>query len=173
MKKFLLLIFGITLSISGASAINLREAYNALSNLPYVSSVVNDTISVSISKTEKYSGTMLASRAVGLGKTEIFQTGNATYAILNQIPLSYMINGGNNGYVAAFVYSTPNEEGTNDILVVSMSGWHGDISYVYVTNVEDVDVTALTNAKLFMQGSSLSLIPQSECFIQSIKINCD
>ncbi len=172
MKKIFLLLFGLSLSIVGVSAMNLREAYNALSNLPNVSQVANDTISVSIDKTEKYNGTMLASHAVGLDRTEIAKTGNATYAILNPVPLSYMINGGNNGYVAAFVYSTPNENGTNDILVVIMSGEQGDVTYLYVTNVEDIDKIAFINAKLTMQGNSLSLIPQSDCFIQAIKINC-
>lgn len=116
---------------------------------------------------------MMESRAVGLDRTEIFKTGNATYAILDQIPMSYMINGGNNGYVAAFVYSTPNEDGTNDILVVSMSGDLGNLTYRYVTNVDDETKTALTNARLVMQGSSLSLIPQSDYLFPAIRINCN
>ena len=172
MKKTILLLFCMSLSVIGASAMNLREAYNALSNLQNVSKVVDNTISVSINTTDKYNGTMQVSHAVGLNSTEIVKTGNATYAILNQVPLSYMINGGNNGYVAAFVYSTPNEDGTNDVLVVSMSGGQGDLTYLYVTDVEDNDKTALINARLTMQGSSLSIIPKSDCFIQSIKINC-
>lgn len=173
MKKFLLLLFGITLTVTGASAMNLREAYDALSKLPKVSQVTNDTITVSINHTDKYSGAMLISQAAGLDRTEIFENGNATYAVLNQIPLTSMINGGNNGHVAAFVYSTPNEDGSNDILVVSMSGANGDLTYVYVTNVDDGDISALVNAKLFMQGNSLALVPQTDCFIQAIKINCD
>lgn len=172
MKKFLLLLFGIALSTIGASAMNLREAFNALSKLPNISPVVNDTISVSIDKSEKYNGSMQVAQAAGLDRKEIFETGNATYSILNQVPMSYMINGGNNGYVAAFVYSTPDEEGTNDLLVVTMSGGQGDLTYLYITNVEDNDITALVNAKLTMQGSSLSLIPQTDCSFMSININC-
>lgn len=173
MKKFILLLFGVSLSIIGASALNLRDVYYALSNLPNVSPVVNDTVLVMINNTEKYYGTVQESRAVGLDNTEVFNTGNATYAILDQIPLSYMINGGNNGYVAAFVYSTPNEDGTNDVLVVSMSGPQGNLSYRYVTNVDDENKTALINAKLIMQRDSLSLIPESACFFPPIKINCE
>ncbi len=170
MKKFILLLFGLSLSVIGASAMNLREAYNALSNLPNVSQVAKDSTSITINNVERYDGRIMVSQASGLDKTEIFNTGNATYDILNQIPLTSMINGGNNGYVAAFVYSAPNEVGLNDLLVVTMSGWHGDVTYVYLTNVEDADKTAVVNAKFVMEGSSLSLTPQSDNFL-SFEIN--
>lgn len=174
MRKFILILFGLTFSIIGASAMNLKEAYDALSNLPHVTTVVNDTFAVSINHSDKYSGLIQESHATGLNREEIFRTGNAAYAILNQIPLTYMINGGNNGYVCAFIYSTPNEEGTNDLLVVTMSGAIGNVKFYYITNVGDSVKNELIMAKLTMQGSSLSLIPQSsDSFLQDIKINCE
>ena len=45
---------------------------------------------------------MLVSRVVGLNREEIKATGDATLAVLDQIPLTSMINGGCNGLVGAF-----------------------------------------------------------------------
>lgn len=175
MKKFLLLLFGLSLSVIGASAMNLKEAYDALSDLPNVSKVTNDTIHVSIDKVVEYNGIVQTSMAHNLDRTEIFKSGNATYAILNQIPLSYMINGGNNGYVAAFIYSAPNENGSNDILLVIMSGAQGDLTFTYIPDANENSKVNLTEAKLTMQGASLSIIPQKSdgnVNIGAIKINC-
>lgn len=176
MKKFILLLFSLSLSIIGASAMNLREAYDALSNLPNVSKVTNDTIHVSIDKVVEYNGIVRTAMAHGLNRTEIFKTGNATLAILNQIPLSYMINGGNNGYVGAFIYSSPNENGSYDLLIVTMSGEQGDLTFNYIPDANENSKKNLTEAKLTMQGASLSIIPQKSdgnVNIGAIKINCD
>lgn len=176
MKKLILILFGLTLSIIGASAMNLREAYDALSNLPKVANVTNDTIHVSIDKVVEYNGIVRTAMAHHLDREEIYKSGNATYAILNQIPLSYMINGGNNGYVGAFVYSSPNEDGSNDLLIVTMSGAQGDLTFIYVTDADENSKINLTEAKLTMQGASLSIIPQKSdgnVNFGAIKVNCD
>ncbi len=90
MKKLFLYLLAISFSIAGASAMNLREAYSALSNLPYVSQTLNDTISVPISTSGIYSGTMQVSQAAGLDRSEIFKAGNATFAILRACPIIYV-----------------------------------------------------------------------------------
>lgn len=108
MKKYVLILLALVCSVMSAWAIDLREAYAALSHLPTVSTVIDDTLSVSIDKPARYSGSMLVSRAVGLNREEIKATGDATLAVLNQIPLTSMINGGCTGLVGAFVYSAVN-----------------------------------------------------------------
>lgn len=154
-------------------AMNLKEAYNALSNLPNVSTMVNDTILISIDKSIKDFDTIKVAMAHNLDGDEIKTSGDATLAILNQIPLSYMINGGNNGSVAAFVYCISNESGSNDMLIVTMSGEQGDLTYLYATNVDENSKIRLQEAKLTMEGHSLSIIPrQSTGFIGAIKVNC-
>lgn len=80
---------------------------------------------------------MLVSRAVGLNREEIKATGDVTLAVLDQIPLTSMINGGCNGLVGAFVYSAINEAGTNDVLIVTMSGEQGDLTYLFVTDLDE------------------------------------
>ena len=153
MKKIISIILSLfALSIS-ASAINLREAYQALSNVPNINvrqadynlPVIDDLI-----VDRQIAG------AYNLDATKIFETGTSIYTILNQIPLSYMINGGNNNQVAAFVYATPNETGTNDILVVVMSGYRGSAVSMFGTATNET-VEAIRMAPFEMEGSYLNL----------------
>lgn len=137
MKKYVLILITLMCSVMSARAIDLREAYNSFSRLPKVSNVLDDTVSVTIDKAAKYEGSMLVSRAVGLNREEIKATGDATLAVLNQIPLTCMINGGCNGLVGAFVYCAVNEAGTNDVLIVTMSGEQGDLTYLFVTDLDE------------------------------------
>lgn len=174
MKKYVIVLFVLACYFMSLRAMNLKEAFDALSNLPNVSTVAEDAVSVSINKSMRVDGIMQIARAANLDRERIKTTGNATFAILNQIPLSYMINGGNNGYVAAFVYSTPNESGVNDVLIVTMSGEQGDLTYLYVTGVDENSKLIIQEAELTMQGASLSIIPrQANGFIGAIKVNCD
>lgn len=48
MKKYLFLLFALTSSVLGSYAMNLKEAYNALSNLPKISTQLDDAVSVSV-----------------------------------------------------------------------------------------------------------------------------
>lgn len=174
MKKYILILFALTCSVLGTYAMNLREAYNALSNLPKITTELNDTITVSVNNNViENNSVMKIAGAHSLNSEEIETVGNATFAILNQIPLSYMINGGNNGLVAAFVYCTPNESGLNDMLIVTMSGEQGDLTYLYVTDVRETSKLCIQEGKLTLKGSSLSIIPSNNNgIIGAIKVNC-
>lgn len=173
MKKHILLLFALTCSVLGIYAMNLKDAYNALSNLPGITTELNDTIHVSINKNAVDTSIIKVAGAYGLNRADIKTAGNATFSILNQIPLSYMINGGNNVLVAAFVYCTPNETGSNDMLIVTMSGEQGDLTYLYVTDVNENSRLCIQEGKLTLQGSSLSIIPSNnDGLIGAIRINC-
>lgn len=172
MKKSILCLIVLICSLTNIHAMNLKEAYNALSNLPDISQQIDDTISVSINHVANYTGTMQVAGARNLDKDGIKRSGDATFAILNQIPLSYLINGGANGLVAAFAYCVPNEAGFNDMLIVTMSGEQGDLTYMYVTDLDENSKLCIQEATLTMQGSSLSIIPHQTGFIGAIKVNC-
>lgn len=173
MKKHILLLFALTCSVLGIYAMNLKDAYNALSNLPGITTELNDTIHVSINKNAVDTSIIKVAGVSGLNRADIKTAGNATYSILNQIPLSYMINGGNNGLVAAFVYCTPNETGSNDMLIVTMSGEQGDLTYLYVTDVNENSRLCIQEGKLTLQGSSLSIIPSNnDGLIGAVRVNC-
>lgn len=137
----------------GASAMNLKEAFNALSNIPAVS-ITSPDYNLPVISEVVLNGQIAA--AYNLDATQIQQTGNAALTILNQVPLVYMINGGANNNVAAFVYTTPNDEGTNDILIVTMSGYKGSVVAMY-GQVDDNVKNAIQSAPLNMQGDFLSI----------------
>lgn len=96
MKKYILILFALLCYVLNTYAMNLREAYNALSNLPKITTELNDTITVSINNNVvENNSVMKVAGAHNLNSEDINTVGNSTLAILNQIPLSYMINGGN------------------------------------------------------------------------------
>ena len=174
MKKLTIILLALACSVLSTYAMNLKEAYNALSNLPKITTEFNDTVTASINnKVVEKNGVMKVAGARNLNGEDIKTLGNATLSILNQVPLSYMINGGNNGLVAAFVYCTPNETGSNDMLVVTMSGEQGDLTYLYMTDVNDTSKLCIQEGKLTLDGSSLSIIPSNnDGIIGAIKVNC-
>lgn len=150
-------------SIASASAISLREAFSALSNLPNVSVKENlDLKDLTNGKCPvRLDSLKIAQFAIGydLDESEIFATGNGAYAILNQIPFQYMINGANNNNVCAFIYSTPYEgqPGMNHILIAVMSGQWGTVCFVDAM-AEDKEREAIQAASIEMKGDYLNMV---------------
>ncbi len=163
MKKILLTLVMAVVSIASASAISLREAFSALSNLPNVSVKENlDLKDLTNGKCPvRLDSLKIAQFAIGydLDESEIFATGNGAYAILNQIPFRYMINGANNNNVCAFIYSTPYEgqPGMNHILIAVMSGQWGTVCFVDAM-AEDKEREAIQAASIEMKGDYLNMV---------------
>lgn len=95
MKRILLIIAITLVSVASASAINLQEAFSALSNLPNVTVKENmDLKELTNNKCPiKLDSLKIAQVAIGydLDAEKIAVTGNGAFAILNQIPFQYMI----------------------------------------------------------------------------------
>ena len=173
MKKTLLSLIALVSVALGASAMSLKDAYKALSNIPNVSAAKPDynlPMDLPMSPVDGFmlqleDGNLAA--AYNLNAAQIKETGDAAFTILNQVPLQRMINGGNNNLVGAFVYAEPTGENSNDVLIVVMNGYRGAVNFVYVENVSDTIRTALQMAPVEMEGSSFSLkakLPQDEEF---------
>ena len=161
MKKTLLTLIALVSVALGASAMSLKDAYKALSNIPNVSVANPDyNLPMDISAMPDY-GFILnegnLATAYNLNAPQIKETGDAAYTILNQVPMVRMINGANNNDVAAFVYAEPTSENSNDMLIVAMSGYRGSVVFMYVENVPDALCTAIQNAPVEMAGNYLSL----------------
>ena len=135
----------------------MKEAFDELSKLPNISISVPDYNLPVISDFVE-NGTIAA--AYNLNASQIYDSATKAFTVLNKVPLTSMINGGNNNNVAAFVYTEPNDKGSNDILIVAMSGLKGSIVFMY-GNVDDTCKSAIQNAKLEMQGDFLSLEAES------------
>lgn len=163
MKKILLFLTITVAAIASASAINLQEAFSALSNLPNVSvkenldlkDLMNDKCPI------KLDSLKIAQVAIGndLDAEKIATTGNGAYAILNQIPFQYMINGANNNNVCAFLYATPYEgsAGLNHLLIAIMSGEWGTVCFVDAI-VADKERDAIQAASIEMKGNYLNMV---------------
>lgn len=161
MKKTLLSLIALISVALGASAMNLKDAYKALSNIPNVSVTMPDyNLPMDISAMPDYGFTLSdgnLAAAYNLNAAQIKETGDAAYTILNQVPMLRMINGANNSQVAAFVYAEPTGENSNDVLIAVMSGYRGSVVFMYVQNVPDATCTAIQSAPVEMAGSFLSL----------------
>lgn len=160
MRKYILILFALTCSLLSSYAMNLEDAYNALSHLPKISTELNDTVNVSVNKVNEKC-IMKVSGVRNLDRKEIKTIGDATLAILNQVPLSYMINGGSNELAGAFVYCTPNANGLYDMLIVTLSVEQGDLTNLYVTDVDENPKLCIQEGKLTLEDSSLSIIPSN------------
>lgn len=162
MKRILLIIAITLVSVASASAINLQEAFSALSNLPNVTVKENmDLKELTNNKCPiKLDSLKIAQVAIGydLDAEKIAVTGNGAFAILNQIPFQYMINGANNNNVCAFLYSTPYEghPGLNHLLIAVMSGEWGSVVFADAI-IADKERDAIQAASIEMKGNSMNM----------------
>lgn len=162
MKRILLIIAITLVSVASASAINLQEAFSALSNLPNVTVKENlDLKDLTNNKCPiKLDSLKIAQVAIGydLDAEKIAVTGNGAFAILNQIPFQYMINGANNNNVCAFLYSTPYEghPGLNHLLIAVMSGEWGSVVFADAI-IAEKERDAIQAASIEMKGNSLNM----------------
>ena len=161
MKKTLLTLIALVSVALGASAMSLKDAYKALSNIPHVPVANPDyNLPMDISAMPDYGFTLSEGNlaaAYNLNASQIKETGDAAFTILNQVPMLRMINGACNGQVAGFVYAEPTGDNSNDVLIVAMSGYRGSAVFMYVQNVPNSVCTALQSAPVEMDGSHLSL----------------
>lgn len=156
MKKIILSLLAMFAITAGASAMNLKDAFTALSNLPNINVTAPD-YNLPVVAEVIHNGQIAA--GYNMPQQQILESATAAYAILNQVPMSYMINGGNNKEVAAFIYATPNDSESNDILIAAMNGSKGSIVFLYGT-IDDASLNAIQNASLTMQGNYLSIEAQ-------------
>lgn len=153
MKKLIISLVAIISVTISASAMSLKDAFTALSNIQNVE-VTNPDYNLPVT----FGGINDFQLAAGynMNQQQIFESGTAAYAILNQVPLAEMINGGNNNSVAAFIYANPTGENSNEVLIAVMSGYRGSLVFIYGT-IDDASKAALQNAPLNIQGNFLSL----------------
>lgn len=163
MKKLILILTMTVACIASASAISLKEAFTALSNLPNVSVTENLDLKEATNnkcpvKLDSLKVVQLAI-AYDLDAEKIMTTANGAYTILNQIPFQYMINGANNNNVCAFLYSTPYEgqPGLNHLLIAVMSGEWGSVVFVDAI-AEDKERDAIQAASIEMKGNCLNMV---------------
>ncbi len=168
MKKFILALCAVLAVSAGAFAMNLKEAFEALSDIPNINVKAPD-YNLPVVMDGIRNGRVAA--AYNLNEAQIAESGAAAFTLLNRVPLARMINGANNGMVAAFVYAEPDGNGANDVLIAVMSGYRGSVVFIYGT-IDDVIRDAIQNADLEMEGNYLKMdakLPEGSEF--NIEIN--
>ena len=153
MKKFILALCAVFAVTAGAFAMNLKEAFEALSDIPNINVRAAD-YNLPMVIDGVHNGRVAA--AYNLNETQIAESGTAALALLNRVPIARMINGGCNGDVAAFVYAEPDGKGANDVLIAVMSGYRGSVVFVYGT-IDDAVRDAVQNADFEMKGNFLKM----------------
>ncbi len=161
MKKTLLTLIALVSVALGTSAMSLKDAYKALSNIPNVS-VTNPDYNLPMDLPfEKINGFTVKegnlAAAYNLHAPQIVQTAEAALTILNQVPMVYLVNGGYNSYVGAFAYWEQTGENSNDVLVAAFNQYAGLVVFMYVQNVPDATCEALQMAPVEMEGRYFSL----------------
>ena len=171
MKKTLLTLIALVSVVLGASAMSLKDAYKALSNIPNVSVTKPDYNLPMDLPFEQINGFAVKegnlAAAYNLHAPQIVQTAEAALTILSQVPMGYMVNGGYNSYVGAFVYWQQTGENSNDVLVAAFNQYAGLVVFMYVPNVPDAVLAGLQSAPVEMQGNYFSLkakLPQNDEF---------
>lgn len=156
MKKLIVMVVAAVATIGSASAMSPKEAFSALSDIQNVVVTAPDynlPVDADIARVGQIAA------AYNLSKEQMNETSTAAYTILNQVPLTYMVNGGNNGEVAAFIYATPNDAGDNDVLIAVMSELKGSVVFISGT-ADDATVSAIQAAPLNIEGNYLNLQAQ-------------
>lgn len=153
MKKFILALCAVFAVSAGALAMNLKEAFEALSDIPNINVKTAD-YNLPVAMDEIRNGRVSA--AYNLNEAQIAESGAAAYTLLNRVPLARMINGANNNKVAAFVYAESDGKGANDVLIAVMSGYRGSVVFIYGT-IDDATRDAIQNADLEMEGDFLKM----------------
>ncbi len=135
---------------------SLKDAYDQLSQIKGVSedSISNIKWGKYEVKIENNAG------ATNLDRQQIDSTGNAMLAILDRVPMKYIVNGATNQLAAGFVYANRLSADTNEVLIVAGSGEAGMFSASYgIAN--DSTVYALRISELSMQGQRFKLTLES------------
>ncbi len=171
MKKTLLTLIALVGMAFGSSAMSLKDAYKALSNIPNVSVTKPDYNLPMDLPFEQINGFVVEEGNLAAGYNmhaeQIRETETAALTILNQVPLVNMINGGYNSYLGAFVYWEPTGENSNDVLVATINGRAGSVVFMYVPNVPNSVFLGLQSAPVEMKGDYFSLkakLPENDEF---------
>ena len=139
MKKFLFILIMALVCVASAAAINLKDAFSALSKLPNVSvkenldlkDLTNNRCPVKLDSLK----VVQVAIAYDLDAEKIMTTANGAYTILNQIPF---------------------QPGMNHLLMAVMSGEWGSVIFVDAI-VKNNERDAIQAASIEMKGNYLNM----------------
>ena len=126
---------------------SLKDSYNRLAKLPNVTESSSQNIKFGPYEIKVEKNAV----ASGLDSIKTCETGDAMYAILDDIPMKHIVNGATNNINAGFVYANTLETGKNEVLIVAYGQGAGYLGVTYGT-ADGAALSAIQRAPLAMEG---------------------
>lgn len=152
-----LLIF--LFAVFNANAISLKDVFNELSKVPNIEITKKEPPETIVFDNKTYdTGWFEIAKATKLDAKEIKATGDCVMNILDLVPLSDRIICSYNKQVGIFIYATPKGQDSYEMLLVTISGYWGDVNIIYNT-INEATLKSLQEASVRMQNANLVVLP--------------
>ena len=152
-----LLVFLFT--VLNAKAISLKDVFNELSKVPNIEISDKEPPETIVFDNKTYNtGWFEIAKATKLDAKEIKATGDCVMSILDRVALTNRIICSYNKQVGIFIYATPKGQDLYEMLLVTMSGYRGDVNIIYNT-INEATLQSLQEASVSMQDANLVVLP--------------
>ena len=159
MKKLILITVSLVFCYFGAFPISLKDVFNELSKVPNIEITDKEPPETIVFDNKTYDkGWFEIAKATKLDANEIKATGDCVMNILDQITLTDRIICSYNKQVGIFIYATPKGQDFYEMLLVTMSGYRGDVNIIYNT-INEATLLSLQEASVRMQNANLVVLP--------------
>ena len=159
MKKLILISVSLVFCCFVAFPISLKDVFNELSKVPNIEITDKEPPETIVFDKETYtSGWLEIAKASKLDAKEIKATGDCVMNILDKVALTDRIICSSNKQVGIFIYASPTCHDLYEMLLVTMSGYRGDVNIIYNT-INEATLQSLQEASVRMQNSNLVVLP--------------
>ena len=146
-------------AVFNANAISLKDVFNELSKVPNLEITDKEPPEAIVFDNKTYdTGWFEIAKASKLDAKEIKATGDCVMNILDQVTLTDRIICSYNKQVGIFIYATPKGQDLYEMLLVTMSGYRGDVNIIYNT-INVATLQSLQEASVGMQNANLVVLP--------------
>ena len=159
MKKIILISVSLIFCCFGAFSNSLKDVFNELSKMPNIEITEKEPPETIVFDNKTYdTGWLEIAAASRLDAKQIKDTGDSVLNILDKVALTDRIICGYNKQVGIFIYATPKGQDLYEMLLVTMSGYRGDVNIIYNT-INEATLQSLQEASVRMQDANLVVLP--------------
>ena len=159
MKKIILITVSLVFYCFNAFPISLKDVFNELSKVPNIEITDKEPPETIVFDKETYTlGWLEIAKATSLDAKQIKATGDFVLNILDKVTLTDRIICSYNKQVGIFIYATPKSQDFYEMLMVTMSGYRGDVNILYNT-INEATLQSLQEASVRMQNANLVVLP--------------
>ena len=160
MKHLRIYLLVFLFAVLNANAIPLKEVFNELSKVPNIEITVKEPPETIVFDKETYNiGRFEIAKATKLDANQIKATGDSVMTILEKIAVTDRIICCYNKQVGIFIHASPKGQDIYEMLLVTMSGYRGDVNIIYNT-INEATLQSLQEASVRMQNANLVVLPK-------------